>query len=177
MTPTTPRQEVLDFTPPYYYTPAVVLVHADNTTVTDIATDLDGATIGVCAGCTYEAYLQGNLDIGTTVEYLIDDPEISGYDTDTTALQDLALGDGARLGAAITSLPVAQGYIDAGNPVKIVGEAVFNEPLAVAFDKSSELDNASLVEAVTAIVEEMHADGTLAGYSKEWYGLDLSVAA
>ena len=31
MTPTNDRQEVLDFTEPYYYTPAVVLVHEDNT--------------------------------------------------------------------------------------------------------------------------------------------------
>jgi polar amino acid transport system substrate-binding protein len=32
MTPTNDRQEVLDFTPPYYYTPAVVAVHEANTT-------------------------------------------------------------------------------------------------------------------------------------------------
>ena len=31
MTPTNDRQEVLDFTQPYYYTPAVVVVHEDNT--------------------------------------------------------------------------------------------------------------------------------------------------
>jgi polar amino acid transport system substrate-binding protein len=177
MTPTTPRQEVLDFTDPYYYTPAVVLVHEDNTTITDLATDLDGKKIGVCAGCTYEAYLQKNLDIGVDVEYVIDDAEISGYDTDTTALQDLSLGDGTRLDAAITSLPIAQGYVDAGKPVKIIGAALYNEPLAVAFDKSSELDNASLLEAVNGIVEEMHADGTLSAFSETWYGLDLSVAA
>ncbi|MFN8232521.1 MAG: transporter substrate-binding domain-containing protein [Actinomycetota bacterium] len=177
MTPTTPRQEVLYFTPPYYYTPAVVLVNADNTTITDVSTDLDGKKIGVCAGCTYEAFLQGNLDIGVPVDYIIDDPQISGYDTDTTALQDLSLGDGTRLDAVITSLPIAQGYIDAGNPVKIVGDPVFYEPLAVAFDKSSELDATSLLEAVSTLVDEMHADGTLSESSEKWFGLDLTVAA
>jgi polar amino acid transport system substrate-binding protein len=175
MTPTTPRQEVLYFTDPYYYTPAVVVVHADNTSINDLTTDLDGKKIGVCAGCTYEAFLQGNLDIGTTVDYIVDDPQISGYDTDSTALQDLALGDGTRLDAVITSLPIAQGYIDAGNPVKIVGEPVYNEPLAVAFDKSSELDATSLVEAVNTIVADLHADGTLSASSEQWFGLDLTV--
>jgi polar amino acid transport system substrate-binding protein len=176
MTPTTPRQEVLYFTDPYYYTPAVVVVHADNTSITDLTTDLDGKKIGVCAGCTYEAFLQGNLDIGVPVDYVVDDPQISGYDTDSTALQDLALGDGTRLDAVITSLPIAQGYIDAGNPVKIVGDPVYNEPLAVAFDKSSELDATSLVEAVNAIVAEMHTDGTLSASSETWFGLDLTTA-
>jgi polar amino acid transport system substrate-binding protein len=177
MTPTNDRQEVLNFTQPYYYTPAVVVVHADNTSVADLSTDLDGATIGVCSGCTYEQFLQKTLAIeGFEFDFVIDDAEITGYDTDTTALQDLALGDGARLTAVITSLTTAQGYIDAGNPVKIAGDPVFYEPLAVAFDKSSQADGTSLFEAVEAIVGEMHADGTLSELSKKWYnGIDLTV--
>jgi polar amino acid transport system substrate-binding protein len=177
MTPTNDRQKVLYFSPPYYYTPAVVVVHQDNTSVTDLSTDLDGAKIGVCSACTYEAYLKKDLDIkGFDFDYIIDDAEISGYDTDTTALQDLALGDGTRLDAVITSLTTAQGYIDAGNPVKIVGDPVFYEPLAVAIDKSSELDPTSLVDAVSGIVDDMHSDGTLTTMSKKWYdGTDLSV--
>ena len=55
MTPTNDRQEVLYFTQPYNYTPAVVVVGADNEDVSDLSTDLDGKTIGVCAGCTYDA--------------------------------------------------------------------------------------------------------------------------
>ena len=62
MTPTNDRQEVLDFTEPYYYTPAVVVVHADNTTISDLTTDLDGKKIGVCSGCTYEQFLNKALD-------------------------------------------------------------------------------------------------------------------
>jgi polar amino acid transport system substrate-binding protein len=177
MTPTNDRQEVLDFSQPYYYTPAVVAVNADNSSVTDLSTDLDGATIGVCAGCTYEQFLDKSLAIdGFTFDFIIDDAEIVGYDTDTTAMQDLAIGDGDRLDAAITSLTVAQGFEKAGNPTKIVGDPIFYEPLAVAIDKSSELDPASLVEAVDAIVGEMHDDGTLTAFSEKWYdGVDLTV--
>ncbi|HEX6148718.1 transporter substrate-binding domain-containing protein [Nocardioides sp.] len=177
MTPTDDRQEVLDFTQPYYYTPAVALVHEDNTAITDVTTDLDGKTIGVCGGCTYEQYLDGSLSMsGFTFDFVIDDATVKGYDTDTTALQDLALGDGDRLDAAMTSATVAQGYVDEGNPVKVVGDPLFYEPLSVAIDKSSDLDPASLVEATDTIVGEMHKDGTLTGFSEEWFGgLDLTV--
>ena len=177
MTPTNDRQAVLHFTAPYYYTPAVVVVNADNTTVSDLSTDLDGADVGVCSGCTYEQFLDGSLEIdGFTFDFIIDDAKITGYDTDTTALQDLAVGDGSRLDAVITSLTTAQGDIDAGAPSKIVGEPVFYEPLSVAFDKSSELDPVSLKDAVDAIVAEMHSDGTLTELSKKWYnGADLTV--
>ena len=176
MTPTNERQQVLNFTQPYYYIPAVVVVHEDNTSVSDLSTDLDGKKIGVCSSCTYEQFLDKTLAIkGFTFDFVIDDAEVSGYGTDTDALQDLALGDGARLDAVITSLTVAQGYIDAGEPVKIVGDPIFYEPLAVAIDKSSEADPESFTDAVDTIIGEMHEDGTLSEFSKEWYGVDVSV--
>jgi polar amino acid transport system substrate-binding protein len=177
MTPTNDRQKVLDFSQPYYYTPAVVVVHKDNTSVQDLSTDLDGADIGVCSACTYEAYLNKTLAIkGFTFDFVIDDAKVHGYDTDTSALQDLALGDGVRLDAVITSLTTAQGYIDSGKPVKIVGDPVFYEPLAVAIDKSSDADPTSFAAAVDQIVGEMHDDGTLSEMSKKWYdGTDLTV--
>ncbi|MFZ2501485.1 MAG: transporter substrate-binding domain-containing protein [Nocardioides sp.] len=176
MTPTNDRQEVLNFTDPYYYTPAVMVVHEDNTSVADLSADLDGKTIGVCSGCTYEQYIDKSLAIdGFTFDFVVDDATIKGYDTDTTALQDLTLGDGARLDAVMTSLTTAQGFA-ADKPVKIVGDPLFYEPLSVAFDKSSSLDSASLREAVNDIIAEMHADGTLTKLSQKWYdGTDLTV--
>ncbi len=172
MTPTNDRQEVLYFTEPYNYTPAVAVILADNDDVSDLSTDLDGKKIGVCAGCTYEQFLNKELTIdGYEFDFVIDDAEVSGYDTDTTALQDLANG---RLDAVITSVTTAQGYIDAGNPVKIAGDPVFYEPLSVGFDKSADPSSESLYEAVDAIVAEMHEDGTLTALSEEWYGLDLT---
>ncbi|MET0833094.1 MAG: transporter substrate-binding domain-containing protein [Actinomycetota bacterium] len=71
----------------------------------------------------------------------------------------------------------SQAAIDAaiadGLPVVKVGDPVFYEPLAVAFDKGV-ADNDSLVAAVDAIVGEMHADGTLSELSLKWYGQDLT---
>ena len=177
MTMTNDRQEVLHFTEPYYFTPAVAVVHEENSTIEDLENDLDGKSIGVCSGCTYDQFLNKALEIkGFTFDFVVDDATVKGYDTDTTALQDLALGDGTRLDAVITSATTAQGYADEGNPVKTVGDPLFYEPLGAAIDKSSKLDPASLVEAVDGIVAEMHEDGTLSTMSKEWYdGLDLTV--
>ena len=175
MTPTNERQEVLNFTEPYAYVPAVIVVHEDSDAA-DVSTDLDGAKIGFCASCTYEFFVDKSLSIrGFEFDFVIDDARGTGYDTDTTALQDLALGDGTRLDAVMTSEPTAQAFIDAGNPVRIVGDAVFGEPLSIAFDKSSELDGTSLQEAVDGIVADMHEDGTLTELSEKWYdGIDVT---
>jgi polar amino acid transport system substrate-binding protein len=186
MTITPERAQVLDFTPAYYFTPAAIAVNKDNTTITD-ASDLDGKTVGACGGCTYDLYLQNKLviaqdacpggDCGKAVSIpsTIKDPKIKTYDTDSTALQDLALGDGRRLDAAISAQPTIQAAIDSGAPLKIVGKALYYEPLAVAIDKNSQLDPTSLVDRITEIVNEMHEDGTLTKLSKKWYDADLTV--
>jgi polar amino acid transport system substrate-binding protein len=169
MTPINERQKVLNFTEPYSFVPAVAVVHEDSD-VSDVTTDLDGKKIGVCSACTYDFFLQKSLEItGYEFNFVIDDATIVGYDTDTSALQDLALGDGTRLDAVMTSITTAEEFAK-DNPVKIVGDPLFGEPLAVAFDKSSELDGTSLVNAVDQIVADMHSDGTLSALSKKWYG-------
>ena len=175
MTVTPERAEVLHFTPAYYYTPASVAVHADNADITDVETDLDGKTIGVCSGCTYDFYLEQTLDIpGEEIEFVIDDAEIKGYDTDSSAINDLEIGDGRRLNAVISALPTLDGAVDKGKAIKIVGDPIFYEPLAVAIDRNAPEDPQPLVDAISAIIEEMHADGTLSELSMKWYGTDLT---
>lgn len=173
MTPTKERREVLDFPAIYYFTPASLAVHADNT---DIATPADaaGKRIGVGVATTYENYLKRNLVIDAEgvppFDYQIADPKIKTYDTDLLALDDLRLGDGVRLDAVITALPTIAGAIEGGYAVKVVGAPLFREPLAVATDKGDPDWDAKLAEIVAA----MHADGTLATISKKWYGVDLT---
>ena len=178
MTITPERAEVLSFTPPYYYTPAAIAVHKDNTSITD-ASGLDGKKIGVCGGCTYDLYLQNKLVISqdetgkaVKIPSVVKDPTLVTSDTDSTSLQDLALGDGRRLDAVVSAGPTIQAAIDSGAPLKIVGE-----PLSVAIDKSSQLDSTGLVDRISEIVAEMHKDGTLSELSKKWYGgADLTVS-
>jgi polar amino acid transport system substrate-binding protein len=174
MTVTPERAEVLYFTPAYYYTPAAVAVHESNTDITNLKTDLDGKRIGVCGACTYEAYLEGTLNIPGDYEFLVDNPQIQTYDTDSSAIQDLALGDGVRLDAAMSALTTLKEAKDSGTPIKIVGDPLYYEPLAVAIDKDSPANPNPLVDEVSKIIEEMHEDGTLTELSEKWYGVDLT---
>lgn len=176
VTITPERQKVLYFSPVYYYTPASVAVHQENTDIQDEKADLDGKKIGVCAACSYELYLENKLVIlGKKYQSAVSDPQVEPYDTDSTAIQDLALGDGVRLDAVISALPTLQLAIEEDTPIKVIGEALFLEPLGVAMDKKSPEDPKAFVKEVNSIIKEMHADGTLSELSKKWYdGNDLS---
>ncbi|MDH4178395.1 MAG: transporter substrate-binding domain-containing protein [Thermoleophilia bacterium] len=181
MTITPERAEVLYFTPPYYFTPAAFAVHEDNTTISGVS-DLSGKKIGACGGCTYDLYLQDKLEIsqdesgeGQKIPSQVVDPKIVTSDTDSTSIQDLSLGDGRRLDAVVSALPTLQEAIKAGKPIKIVGQPLYYEPLSVAIDRKSTLDPTSLVEKISEIIDEMHADGTLSTLSEKWYGADLTV--
>ena len=171
MSITDERAQVLDFTEPYYFTPAGVAVNADS----DIQSidQLAGKRIGVCGACTYEYYLNRTLSIpGFDFEFLVpEDVEIVTYDTDTTALQDLKLG---RVDAMVSAVPLLEEAIKKGKEIRLIGDPVFLEPLAVAADKSSSLPVDSLVAELNRIIQEMHEDGTLSELSMKWYGVDIT---
>jgi polar amino acid transport system substrate-binding protein len=175
MTITPERAQVLDFTDPYYYTPAQLAVNAENTDITAPA-DLTGKKVGVGIATTYESYLEGTLEIPDyPIDFQVDGADIVTYKTDRLAIDDLALGDCARLCAAFSAVPILQGAIDAGKPIKLMGEPIYYEPLAVAVDKSAPEDDASLVAALDDLIAAMHADGTLTTSSEKWYSIDYSV--
>jgi polar amino acid transport system substrate-binding protein len=177
MTITPERMDKLYFSQPYYTTPAAFFVHQDNTTFTQPA-DLSGKKVGACSGCTYDFYLAGTLQIpGETMNYVVQNPQFTGYETDLNALQDLALGDGVRLDAVLTALPTGQGAIADGLPLKQLGDPVYFEYLAAAIDKAHSKDPVSFVKKLDEIIQQMHADGTLQKLSQQYYGLDLASAA
>jgi polar amino acid transport system substrate-binding protein len=172
MTVTADRAKVLDFTTPYYYTPAGLAVQ-QGSSITSID-QLAGKTIGVCGACTYESYLNRDLNItGYTPTYVVPtNITLKTYDTDSTAIQDLVLG---RLDAVMSAVPTLQGAIDKGKAIQLLGNPVFFEPLAAAVDKSAPLDPTSFVQKVSDIIQAMHDDGTLTQLSEKWYKEDLTV--
>jgi polar amino acid transport system substrate-binding protein len=172
VTITSARQEVLDFTQPYYYTPAQFAVRADSGYSS--LDDLAGATVCMGEGTTYLDWYNGDLDFGTETPDSVP-PEGSvatTLPTDRNCAESWAAGR-MDFEGWLTAAPTVQGAIDEGVPVMALGEPVFYEPLAAAFDKNIE-DNDSLVAAVDAIIGEMHADGTLTAMSQAWYGIDLT---
>lgn len=177
MTITPERMKALYFSQPYYTTPAAFFVHKDNTSFTKVE-DLSGKKIGACTGCTYESYLNGSLQIpGETINFVVKDADFHGYDTDTSGLQDLALGDGVRLDAMLTALPTGMGFMEDGKPIKQLGEPVYFEYLAAAMDRSSSLAPATFLAKVTEAIQAMHKDGLLKQLSEKYYTADLASAA
>jgi polar amino acid transport system substrate-binding protein len=177
MTVTPERMANLYFSQPYYTTPAAFFIHNDNTTFTQ-PSDLSGKKVGACTGCTYDFFLAGTLQIpGETMNYVVQDAQFTGYDTDTSALQDLALGDGVRLDGVLTAQPTGAGVIADGLPLKQLGDPVYFEYLSAALDKKAGKDPVPLAQEVSKILQEMHADGTLLKLSQQYYGLDLTTAA
>lgn len=175
VTITEDRAQVLRFTSPYYYTPAGVAVNEENNDIAGPA-DLAGKIVGTCGGCTYEEYLKGTLNIPDyPVDFQIQGAEIKTYETDSLAIQDLGKGDCMVLCAVFSAVPTLQNAVDKGQPIKLLGEPLYYEPLAVAVDRESQLDSTSLGEKVSSIVDEMHADGTLSTLSCKWYQIDLTV--
>jgi polar amino acid transport system substrate-binding protein len=177
MTITTARQEALDFSVPYYYTPAVVAIRAD-AGFTSIA-DLDGQALCAGASTTYELWL--NKDIAglglpaTSIYAEAPNVTVVPLSTDQECAQSIASGREDFVGY-VTSETVVDANIAEGYPVVKLGSPVFSEDLAAALDKSSSLPTASLLAEVNKIVSALHTDGTLSDISVKWFEMDLTKA-
>lgn len=178
MTITTARQQVLDFSVPYYYTPAVVAVRAD-AGFTSLA-DLEGQALCVGAATTYDQWLNGDFEgLGLPASSIYAQPPanvtVVPLPTDQECAQAIAAGRQDFVGY-VTSETVVNANLAAGFPVVKLGSAVFSEDLAAALDKSSSLPTASLLAEVNRIITQMHSDGTLSELSLKWFGEDLTQA-
>ncbi len=167
MTITTDRRAILDFSVPYYYTPAAVAVKAD----ADFASLDDLAGQALCAGTatTYDTWLNGG-DLGPEIPILAQAPDVTvvTLETDQECAQAIAAGREDFVGYVTSSTVIYANLIE-GFPVKFLGGPVYNEPLAAAFDKASSLPTTSLVAKVDELFTKMHSDGTLTSLSQQWF--------
>jgi polar amino acid transport system substrate-binding protein len=180
MTITSARAKVVDFSTPYYYTPAQFGVHKKNTTIKTLD-DFAGKIVGLGSGTTYETYLDPNQELGIgggeKIVYQVKNvKKIRIYTTDMEAVQDLALGDGVRIDGVLTSGFVIEEAGKKGIPIKVVGDPVYYESLAAASDKARP-GSADLVKKVSEIFQAMHADGTLTKFSMKWFGFEVTKKA
>ena len=176
MTVTTPREKILAFSTPYYYTPAQMAA----STASGITTydGLAGKTICVGAATTYFDWLNGQLDLGSDTSLIKAQPpagaKVTTLDTDRLCAETIKAGRKEFEGWLSSSTTVAQAITE-GLPLVAIGDPVYYEPLAVAFDKSGP-DPTSMIEKVNQIIADMRADGTLKAFSEKWFGLDLTTA-
>jgi len=171
MTPTLSRAEVLAFPRVYYHTPASVTVHKDSPFQN--ISELNGQAMGAATATKFELYLQHDLEIdaeGTPIfEYQIT-AENKSYKDSTAAMDDLRLGDGVRLNGVANSLPAILPAIEANYPIRVLGEPVFYDPLALAID----LGDAEFNDKLAGILADMKSDGSLTELSLKWYAVDYS---
>jgi polar amino acid transport system substrate-binding protein len=173
MTITADRQKVLDFSPPYYFTPAQ-LTASKASGITTIA-GLAGKSICAGAATTYLDWLNGKkLDFGTLSPTTSPPAGIKTVQLKTDAECPQTWGSGRNdFQGWLSSSTTVDGAIAAGLPVVKVGDPVYFEPLAVAVDKSGPNDS-DFMAKVTQIVNDMHTDGTLTAFSQKWFKADLT---
>ena len=171
------RMKVLYFSQPYYATPTVAMVHKDNTSIKTIE-DLSGKRIGICAGCIFESYLKGDLKMpGQEITYRINNAKIIAYENETPSFADLALGDGVKLDAVITQLPVALDAVESTHLLKIIDKPLFFAYASVTVDRASRRDPENLLAGIDQIIKKLHDNGTLSTLSTKYHGIDLTKEA
>jgi polar amino acid transport system substrate-binding protein len=173
------RQEVLDFSVPYYYSPAVVAVRADSG-ITSVD-QLSGQAICAGTATTYEAWAgndYANPNAPPEDSVLIKAPAdvtVVPLETDQECAQAIEAGREDFLAYA-TSETVVDANIAAGMPVVKIETPIYYEQLAAAFDKSSTLSTDTLRAEVDRIFTAMHDDGRLSELSNQWFGMDITKA-
>jgi len=168
MTITDERRAILDFSVPYYYTPAAVAVRAD-AGFTSLE-ELSGQALCAGTATTYDTWLNGG-SLGADIKILAQAPKditVVTLETDQECAQAIAAGRKDFVGY-VTSATVIYANLAEGFPVKFLGGSVYLEPLAAAFDKASTLPTDSLRAEVDKIFTQMHSDGTLSNLSTNWF--------
>jgi len=179
MTVLTGRQEVLDFSMPYYYTPAAVAVRADSG-ITSVE-GLSGQAICAGTATTYEAWAGNdfaNSNAPPESSVLVKAPTdltVVPLETDQECAQAIAAGREDFVGYA-TSGTVIDANIAEGFPVVKLDTPIYYEQLAAAFDKSSTLPTDTLRAEVDELFTAMHDDGRLSELSNQWFGVDYTKA-
>ncbi|HZY44323.1 MAG TPA: transporter substrate-binding domain-containing protein [Anaerolineae bacterium] len=173
MTITKPRQQVVFFSPGYYFTPAQFAVAKDSGINT--LADLNGKPVCVGSSTTYEDYLNGKLGIPDS-DIKAPAPtgvQVVSLETDAECAQAIQSGR-KEFAAFLTSATVVDQSISKGIPVVKLGPPVFIENLAVAIDKKASKDTKSLLDAISNAITAMHTDGSLKTSSVKWFGADLT---
>lgn len=146
------RQEVVNFTMPYYSSGAQIYVQTKNTTIQG-ASDLKGKKIGVVKASTFLALAQKITDPSKAI----------GYESDIYALQDLVAG---RVDAVITDQVVGGLAIKKGLAVKPVGapQEVTDQAIAVRKDETD------LLKKLNDALTQAKQDGSYKALSMKWLG-------
>ncbi|HOP12111.1 MAG TPA: transporter substrate-binding domain-containing protein [Oscillospiraceae bacterium] len=152
------RLEIVNFTSPYYYSGAQLVVRADSG-ITD-PSEMSGKSIGVVTGTNFVGDAEA---LGADVRL---------YQDDNATLMDLING---RIDGVITDRLVALGAIQdisGGENLVLAGNILRLEQMGIAINK----DDDTLLTKLNEILADMFADGTMKSISEKWHnGADITV--
>ena len=166
------RKQRLDFAEPAYYYTLAQFAATKNLGLKTIS-DISGQNVCVCTETVYEYWLTGEEErLGLPENSVFVDPpdniKVMPMKTDNECVQSIQSGR-EEFAIFLSAHTIVDAAIDNGVAVEKVGNPVFAEHLAVAFDKKSSADNTSLRKKVSQIISQMHDDGTLSDLSKQHF--------
>ena len=151
------RLETVNFTIPYYYSGAQLVVREDSG-ITD-PSEMEGKSIAVATGTNFEMDV---TDLGA---------EVKLFDDDNGTMMELISG---RVDGVITDRLVAlraMNEMEGGDELMLAGDLLRLESMGIAINKEDD----TLLAAIDEILQEMHDDGTLTAISEEWHnGADIT---
>ena len=151
------RQKQVDFTVPYYYSGAQLVVRADSGITKP--EDMAGKSIDVATGTNF---VQDAESLGATVET---------YQDYNATIMELINGS---VDGVITDKLVAidaMSAIEGGAELMLCGDIMRLEQMAIAINK----DDSELLAEINKILQELHDEGVLTEISKKWLnGVDVT---
>jgi polar amino acid transport system substrate-binding protein len=149
---TPPRQQVVDFSEPYYAGGLVALVKRSNAAIAKPA-DLAGKQVTVQVGTKSVSFLQQNYPKAHEVQVEKNDEMFN-------------LVEVGRADAAVTGKPAALLYAKTHPDMKVLPEPLTHEEYGFAIRK----DEPDLLKTVNAGLQKVKADGTYNKLVVKWFG-------
>lgn len=165
LTVTPKREQSVIFSIPYYSTTQVLITRADDAVFTGAAKEeldaqLAGKTIGVCAGFTGEAYVNGDADMGFAG---IADANVKIFDNISlavTALKNNSIDVIVMDSTVALNAAAASGNTD----IKVIDVVLTTENYAIAINKNDTALKAKIDEALQKVIDS----GKLAELYTKW---------
>ncbi len=145
------RQQVVNFSDPYYLAGQVVAVPFTDTLTTSV-TQLSGKRVGVQLGTT-----------GEMMAKKIEGAQVFPFDNIGAAFIDMANGN---LDAVLNDFPTTQAYIKAHGTAKTVGELLSSEQYGILIPKSEP----ELLKQINSGLQKIRTDGTYDSLHVKWFG-------
>ena len=150
------RQEVIDFTDPYYEANIAFVIKGDREATSTEDFNKEGIRIGCQAGTTGEDWAKEHLP----------NAEIVNMAPATAMLSVQSGGEGSdSLDAMVCDLPVANGLISKSyTDLKVLDAIAVGDNFGIVVSK----DNPELTKALNKALQELKADGTIDALVEKW---------